>query len=748
MAEAGPSSGNPLYNYFTKEAVPRTSKEDQQHYRGICKKCKKVLVMNKGSTGGLLTHLKFCHTNDFTEYIKQKKLFEESKKRAIDDLDEVEAELGETPTKKIKSVMTQQSLEKFASVKKWPLKSEQQNEFDMVLTLSMASCSLPFNVVETEGFQFLVNYLQPRANMKKARTFSKFKLPLAYDNMTKVVMAQIQRDVPHCSGVAVTTDGWTSRSGDPYLSLTLHYIDPAFKLKKVSLKCHHFDSRHTGQAIAKEIDALILEYPALRRKDLTIAAVTDAASNVTSAIKLSKKCAIHLRCCDHALNNSLKAATDKTDAIKAIIVKCKRLAQRLHQSSQYWKALKIACLAEQVQKMKIVQPVETRWNSISMMVTSIVKMERPLMHCKQRAISKEFENSIPHEEEFETLKEIEPFLALIKKMSERWSSEKESTIHRLQVDIHNLIKKCATMQRTCSAQVDDFLGMFSAELLKRFPDAGASNNEIRLAAFLDPAYRGVTLEQQKHSSGQNYLEYVMKEISDKHESTHIFMNQVVSDTEAITQRSSDDESDDADVLLSQQASQGVQDETQRGTPPISLEIETYRTLPFAAKEANVLEWWSKHQGLLPLLTELARSVLCIPVTSASSERMFSAAGGIVTTSRESLDPNTASKLVFLQQNFHHVKTDIRKWQNEAEAEHEEQTADPDETLMPGMSQESDSDSDTEDPAAQEQDFDFEESQDVEEGEPLWSPLLSPPGPSVRSTISKRVRKPKIIFSPQ
>jgi hypothetical protein len=55
----------------------------------------------------------------------------------------------------------------------------------------------------------------------------------------------------------------------------------------------------------------------------------------------------------------------------------------------------------------------------------------------------------------------------------------------------------------------------------------------------------------------------------------------------------------------------------------------------------------------------SRKYLCIPMSSAPSERAFSNSGQIITSQRCSLDPETACKLSYVQQNWGRV--DVRTW---------------------------------------------------------------------------------------
>lgn len=64
--------------------------------------------------------------------------------------------------------------------------------------------------------------------------------------------------------------------------------------------------------------------------------------------------------------------------------------------------------------------------------------------------------------------------------------------------------------------------------------------------------------------------------------------------------------------------------------------------------SNPLEWWKERQGKMPVLSLLARRILCIPATSAPSERLFSVAGLTIANDRARLLPDNAADLIFLR----------------------------------------------------------------------------------------------------
>ncbi len=90
--------------------------------------------------------------------------------------------------------------------------------------------------------------------------------------------------------------------------------------------------------------------------------------------------------------------------------------------------------------------------------------------------------------------------------------------------------------------------------------------------------------------------------------------------------------------------------------PLKIELDTFFKMPTLPKaKMDVLAWWKVQEPVLPLLAEIARKYLCIPASSAPSERLFSASGNVCTKLRSSLDPTNLELIVYLHENGDKIK---------------------------------------------------------------------------------------------
>ena len=68
------------------------------------------------------------------------------------------------------------------------------------------------------------------------------------------------------------------------------------------------------------------------------------------------------------------------------------------------------------------------------------------------------------------------------------------------------------------------------------------------------------------------------------------------------------------------------------------------------REKDALGWWSRHMSRWPMVAAVARHSLCIPASSATSDRAFSKTGHIMRARRASLSDTNIERLTFLSWN--------------------------------------------------------------------------------------------------
>ena len=66
---------------------------------------------------------------------------------------------------------------------------------------------------------------------------------------------------------------------------------------------------------------------------------------------------------------------------------------------------------------------------------------------------------------------------------------------------------------------------------------------------------------------------------------------------------------------------------------------------------NPFKWWMVNEQRFPKFSCISRKHLCAPSTSVPSERVFSAAGNIISKTHSSLLPENVNSLIFLNKNL-------------------------------------------------------------------------------------------------
>ncbi|KAI5746448.1 hypothetical protein M8J77_003684 [Diaphorina citri] len=113
--------------------------------------------------------------------------------------------------------------------------------------------------------------------VKKKLRSEEGKLSARDNSGSSGVRKEIKSELSAASSVALTTDCWSSRSQQSYITVTAHFIDSTWHTKTVTLSTHEISHRHTADKLATEVQKTEEKWDLITK---TTAVVTDNAANV------------------------------------------------------------------------------------------------------------------------------------------------------------------------------------------------------------------------------------------------------------------------------------------------------------------------------------------------------------------------------------------------------------------------------------------------------------------------------------
>lgn len=81
-----------------------------------------------------------------------------------------------------------------------------------------------------------------------------------------------------------TTDTWFNRTSEPYMSLTIHYINEEWALQIRCLQMSYFPEDHTAEILCQRLEDALTPWGL--SKDQQVRITTDNAANIVKAVLL------------------------------------------------------------------------------------------------------------------------------------------------------------------------------------------------------------------------------------------------------------------------------------------------------------------------------------------------------------------------------------------------------------------------------------------------------------------------------
>ncbi|KAH7963442.1 hypothetical protein HPB52_021209 [Rhipicephalus sanguineus] len=221
----------------------------------------------------------------------------------------------------------------------------------------------PYSCVENRGFKELINHMKPLYKIPSRTTFSRTIIPELYEDTFMAVKDRMHADFQEgVESISLTSDMWTSRSNQSYISLTCHYLTSNFEMRSFALENRSVTESHTACNILEHLQTMMDNWE----------------------LPLQK-------CMGHTLQLAIKDAKEETAGVPAILKKCRAIIGHYKHSAQAAARLKDWQRRMELSVLELIQDVETRWKSEHNRVSHFVQLKEAI--CLELATS---ETTVPN----------------------------------------------------------------------------------------------------------------------------------------------------------------------------------------------------------------------------------------------------------------------------------------------------------------------------------------------------------------
>jgi hypothetical protein len=393
--------------YFFHYPTDPTTKRVKCYY------CKDLVTFNKSSSTNLTAHAKKHH-----------KLYAKF----------------DNNTSKIVGESTQKEI----GVQKIP--SYDINKSQDLLVQWILSDSQAFRVAENPFFQAFVQSLYFDYNALKKDAVSQRVMKLF--DIVKVKITEMLSE--HPGKFSITLDIWTSPSQNPFLCVTLHFIDGSWELKSQVIAFRYIPGNHSGIKISSVLLDVLKEY---QLEDRILTVTVDNASNnntlVTELIEMGTICdgEHHIRCFAHIVN---LAAQDLIFEFNDKLASLREIITSIRYSNLKIDRLKEKCNFLSKKFSKPMLDVKTRWNSTYDMIVRALELKQPLSLLLDDLSLEDSDFPLLENSDWDFFTELTLLLKPFKEVTEMISGQFYSTFNTVLPSYNFLMDHCVDFQNRYS----------------------------------------------------------------------------------------------------------------------------------------------------------------------------------------------------------------------------------------------------------------------------------------------------------
>ncbi|XP_074543295.1 E3 SUMO-protein ligase ZBED1-like [Halichoeres trimaculatus] len=501
----------------------------------------------------------------------------------------------------------------------------------------MAKDMVPIYTVQKEGFPKMVGTLDSRYELPGRNFFNDTAIPQVYRKRRR----EVQADIATVKYFSTTADLWSSRTSEPYISLTVHYIDDNFDLKSHCLQTSYFPGDHDGINIAAGLKEGLAAW--VLSEERQVAITTDNTGNIIKAVENYNQWE-RVHCFGHRLHLAIEnAVRSEGDRITRATGVCRKIVGHFSHSWKKRVALKTAQIEEKLPDHVLVTDCQTRWGSTQKMVERVLE-QQPAIH-RVLSSDRKTRHLLPSWQDLEVLESVNKALSPFQEFTDALSDENHVSISYLRPVLHLFNTSMLAEKGGDTDLTKSLKGKILNYLNTKYEE---SKELLNMTSFLDPRFRTQYFSMEET---QTIRERVTSELMQIQQQQHrpAAQSSAAMETARLDVEPPPPAKARKKTLASFfKSSAGADaagtsvaefDPVVQCRESVAAELNTYIYMPCIDQEEDPLKWWKCHKINFPWLSKLAQKYLCIQATSSASERAFSTSGNVVTAHRSCLKPS-------------------------------------------------------------------------------------------------------------
>lgn len=525
-----------------------------------------------------------------------------------------------------------------------------RSQFDLARMIILHG--YPLNMVEHVGFRRFVKNVQP---LFELMTLSKVEADcLEIYEKEKQKMFEVLDKLP--GKINLSLDVCTGSDGSQYFSLSSHFINDSWQLRKKILSFLKVDFSYTEDMQADSIMSCLMDWD-IDRKLFSITSDHSRTNTIVSRIKdrltqnrflFSNGQLFDVQCVASVLNQMVQQAME---ALHEVIPKVRESIQYVKSSQMMLEKFKQMAQQENIDDPKCLSlDNKLRWDSTFRM------LEGALVYKGAFALLRENDPKFtfwPSDAEWEKVGSVTGFLNVFLDILNDFSRNKYPTANiffPLICDIHlKLISWCESS--------DEFISSLATKMRSKFDDYWENCSlGLLIAVFLDPRFKMKLVEYYFPQIYGNSAQERIDDVSDRIKALYN-EHSIGSPLAAV---------DDGLAWQVGESSGGISSPGSAANSRLSgfekflhetsqsdgakTDLEKYLEEPLFPRNVDfsILNWWKVHTPRYPILSMMARNVLGIQMSIVSSETAFDVLGKTLDHDHSSLSAATLQALMCSQ----------------------------------------------------------------------------------------------------